>query len=380
MKILLGVHHPLDPGAGAAGVVWQVGQGMAALGHDVDYFSWDDLPASLPARAKELLFPEFAALRFAQARKSGVDVIETSTGDAWLWGKLRPDRRPLMVTRSQGLEHSYSRARKRRSNVSGERPGILACLYHDRLRLREVRYSLRKSDVTLFGNSADREEAVRRFGVEGASAHVVANGIAEELLGLRSPTPPVGRSITIVQLGTFDPRKGSDVTLAALELVLTARPESRMLMLGTGTPGSRIYSQISASLHSRVTVVPRYERAELAEMLLDAQILVHPSLAEGFSLALLEGMACGLAPVASSVGSAPDLFGRGGPGLLVPPGDAPALAAALLSLIDNPTNLLRLRTAAHARAQSFTWRAAAESTIAAYETGLARLKTNAAVR
>ena len=78
--------------------------------------------------------------------------------------------------------------------------------------------------------------------------------------------------------------------------------------------------------------------------LLDIQ--VHPSHIEGVPLALCEGLAAGLPIVASAVGGVPEILNHGKCGVLVRPGDEDAFSQAVLSLIDNPQERLRLGVAA----------------------------------
>ena len=60
MKILLTIHHHLDPNSGAPGVTWKLGQEYQKLGHEVEYYSFDKLP-HLPGMVESMMFPEFLA-------------------------------------------------------------------------------------------------------------------------------------------------------------------------------------------------------------------------------------------------------------------------------------------------------------------------------
>ena len=113
MKILLTIHYKFNINSGAAGATWQLGQSYQKLEHEVYYYSTDNLPRQLPETSKRILFPGFVAARIAQlCRKHKIDIIDASTGDAWIWGKFlynlkknSQQKFPLLVTRSHGLEH-----------------------------------------------------------------------------------------------------------------------------------------------------------------------------------------------------------------------------------------------------------------------------------
>jgi glycosyltransferase involved in cell wall biosynthesis len=120
-------------------------------------------------------------------------------------------------------------------------------------------------------------------------------------------------------------------------------------------------------VRERVDVRPAFERAELPELVRDCDVLLQPSLTEGFSLALVEGMACGLAPVAARVGAAGDVIADGRTGLLVSPGDGPGLRRALDRLAGDRELVERLRHAAQAAARRFAWSRVAADTARLYE-------------
>ena len=61
MKILLTIHHNLNPNAGAPGLTWQLGQEYQKLSHEVEYYSFDNLPHKLPGMVEPIIFPEFLA-------------------------------------------------------------------------------------------------------------------------------------------------------------------------------------------------------------------------------------------------------------------------------------------------------------------------------
>ncbi len=96
-----------------------------------------------------------------------------------------------------------------------------------------------------------------------------------------------------------------------------------------------------------------------------ADVLVMPSLYEGFGLPLLEAMACGTPVVASNAASLPEVVGDTGP--LVNPNDPDALAEALARVVSDSGLQADLRARGLARAAQFTWQAAAAKLLAVYE-------------
>jgi glycosyltransferase involved in cell wall biosynthesis len=97
-----------------------------------------------------------------------------------------------------------------------------------------------------------------------------------------------------------------------------------------------------------------------------------PSRREGYGVAAREAMAWGRPVVASAVGGLLDAVDDGATGLRVPPGDVPALRAALERLLGDADLRMRLGTAARVKAQrDFSFEAATTALLAAYEDALA---------
>ncbi len=122
-----------------------------------------------------------------------------------------------------------------------------------------------------------------------------------------------------------------------------------------------------SDVRDRLTIVSHYVNRELPTLLHDSHILLFASWSEGFSLALLEAMACGLAPVATNTGVAPDALSGKSAGLLVPPGDVDGLVAAIERLLNDRMLLETLRRGARDVAKFYSWSAVASTVAALYE-------------
>jgi glycosyltransferase involved in cell wall biosynthesis len=150
-------------------------------------------------------------------------------------------------------------------------------------------------------------------------------------------------------------RKGLDVLLDAWELIRNQRPRWRALLMLVGT--SRNTSELSRRVEGDPTIrwIDRYvlDRQELWKYLSAADVYSLPSRHEGFAVAPVEAMACGLPIVATDASGVPDLLGSGeeGGGLIVPREDSEALASALLRVLDDLSWARQLGARARRRAE-----------------------------
>ena len=156
-----------------------------------------------------------------------------------------------------------------------------------------------------------------------------------------------GETVVILFLGRVCERKGAPQLMDALNC-LKSLSAWRAVIAGDGdlaTARTRIYE---LGLDRRVQMPGWVGPGEVQSLIADADILVLPSFHENLPMSVIEGMAAGLAIVATPVGAVEDIITDDQTGLLVPPGDVAALADALRRLIENPTLRQRLGTAAAA--------------------------------
>jgi glycosyltransferase involved in cell wall biosynthesis len=368
VRILLTIHHPLDAGTGAPGVTVALRDAFRAGGADADIASFDDLPARLPEQAKELLFPVYVAWRALRGR---YDVVDASTGDTWIWNTVRRVlRRPgLVASRSHGLAHTFWDAEVREAAEAGRALTLRSRIYHGRVRLAQDAADMRGADVCLFLNAEDRARAVGELGVAPASAHLVRNGIPEALVGLPAPAAAEGAP-RIACIGSHAPRKGMRQLAAALAPLLRERPDLRVTFLGTRAPAPDVAAGYPPDVREQLDVVESYDRKALPALLEGHRIYVSASLAEGLSLALIEAMACGLAPVVTDLPGTRAVLDGSDAGVRVPARDSEAMRQALAGLLADPERLHGMRLAAHATAQRFSWRLVAAEQLELYRSAL----------
>jgi glycosyltransferase involved in cell wall biosynthesis len=122
---------------------------------------------------------------------------------------------------------------------------------------------------------------------------------------------------------------------------------------------------LDAGLNGRVRFLGWVSEGDLAALYAVADLVVVPSLVEGFGLPALEAMASGTPVVAANASSLPEVVGRAG--VLVDPHDEAALAAALGALLGDRSRRQRLAEAGRTQAATFTWQKAARQTRRLYE-------------
>lgn len=371
MRVLLSVHHELDADSGAPGATMALGSELAGLGNSVSYLSFDDLPGRPPFMAASLAYPYFAAAKLAAAAKD-FDVIDASTGDAWVWGRLdRRRKRPLLATRSHGLEHLFQEREVERAAREGRKLSWRYPLYWGGWRLREVAASLRASDLVFVLSEEEREVVVGRLGVDPERVRLTANGVPDRFLESVAAAGPNPGGPGIAMIGAHRAAKGIEHACVALADALAADPGLRASFLGSGVPKEETMERFPTELRPRVAITESYRREQLPELLRGHSLAIFPSFSEGFSLALVETMVCGVAPVASDIPGHRAIVADGENGILTPPGDAAAASAAILRLRGDEGLTARLREAAAATGRGYSWRRIATDTAAAYAEAIA---------
>ena len=194
----------------------------------------------------------------------------------------------------------------------------------------------------------------------GGEYDVLFNGIEVERFAKADPWPTDGPTIFFV--GRHEPRKGLDVLLAALP----ALPDDvRVWIAGDGPETQRLMTHTRGD--ARVSWLGRIADDELARRLRGADVFCAPSLhGESFGVVLLESMAAETPVVASDLPGYRNVARPGREGLLVPPGDACALAGALSRALRDRELAAALIEAGRARAGELSMDVLAERYVDLY--------------
>lgn len=247
---------------------------------------------------------------------------------------------------------------------------------HRALYRRAVRVSARAAARIVTLSEASRRDVVARIPDAAERIEVIPCAVPRWFVA-PSPEAVAAQHARYgpywLYLGGFDPRKGVDTLLDALALL---RAEGRALptLVLAGASSSREGRALRARAEAIAGTGARFAGfvpdADLPALYAGASLFLYPSRAEGFGIPPLLAMAGGVPVVAADSGAVPEVLA--GSGVVVPPGDASALASALGAALDDPAPLSELRARGRARAAAFTVDALASRMRAAYERAASR--------
>jgi glycosyltransferase involved in cell wall biosynthesis len=212
----------------------------------------------------------------------------------------------------------------------------------------------RFTDLSLAVSRGVKDYLVAEGGLNPAKVRVVLNGVDMTAMAAARPGKEVRRELGLPEgvpviglVGRLDHWGKGHKELFEAMASLKERHAVQALIVGGGRRMDEV-RQSAESLGLAGAVHFLGERRDVPDLLNAMDIFVLPSYSEGLSLALLEAMAAGKPVIATAVGGTPEVVTDGDTGLLIPPRDAGALAAALTRLLSDPA--LARRLGANARA------------------------------
>jgi len=204
--------------------------------------------------------------------------------------------------------------------------------------------------ATLANCQASRQAVIEQERAAPESVVVLENGIdLEPFLRIALPgtvcTAQAGR---VGMVANLRPVKGPDVLIRAAVILAPRFPQVSFCLAGSGDELSARRWIHSSGLQGRFELLGSVK--DVPALLGELHVAVLASRSEGLSNALIEYMAAGRPIVATAVGGNPELIEDGVHGLLVPPDDPAALAAAVARLLEDRPLAARLAAAARQRA------------------------------
>ncbi len=270
------------------------------------------------------------------------------------WPLLTTLHHPITVDRDLDLSHTTNPFRRM----------TLARWYHFLGMQKRVAKQLPR--LTTVSTSSKRD-ITAQMGVDFDKMGVVPVGVDHNRFRrLKDVKKVKGRLMTTASADV--PLKGLMPLLEAVAKVKTERSIT-LTLVGKPRSGSKVANRVAElGLEDVVQFHTGISDDKMVELFNEAEVAVVPSLYEGFSLPAVEAMSCSTALVATTGGALPEVVGTDGTtGILVPPNDPGALAAAIIRVLDDKKLRESLEKNGRKRVESmFTWKACAEGTVREY--------------
>ena len=318
-------------------VPWPRQKGFAILDRDTNYLAW-----SLRA-ARRLLSSEPA------------DIVQADGGAAFGYALLAGAKSAPLVLHPHGMEEFHA-------------PPVKRALY---LPLRyATRFGARRAARVLAPDASMKNDVLSNLRIDEGKVAVVPNAIDLSEVDKKSPPaelgiPPTAR--VLLSVGRLESNKGFSFLVRALARI----PKDFLwVLVGEGPERGALEAEIAREgLRPRARLMGKVTDDELHALYERSELFVHPTLYEGSSMVTLEAMAHRKAVVATRVGGIPDKVADGENGLLVPPGDADALARAIVEALSESARLASWGMTSRSIVESrFSWSRRVKELMELYET------------
>ena len=213
-----------------------------------------------------------------------------------------------------------------------------------------------------------RDEVLDRLGADPDRVVAVPIGLTPAPAG----DPARGRALAggapyVVAIGTIEPRKDLPTLVRAFDLVAAEEPDLRLVIAGPDGWGVEAFdAALAEAAHAdRIVRLGFVQEADRGHLLAGAAALASSSKYEGFGLTPGEAMLAGTPVVATATGAAVEVVGDAG--ILVPVGDAEALAAGVARVLHDAEGTAELVDRGRERARRFTWAGAVDGIVALWQ-------------
>lgn len=232
---------------------------------------------------------------------------------------------------------------------------------------------MKYADRIVAVSSMTAKDTTQILDIEPARISVIPNAVEaafqplpkEQAESFRQKYGISSETICLLNVGSNHPRKNLSTILKVVETLKQRGLSIHLLKVGADFTDEQKAFIKTQGLENYVSYLGKPEKSTLVQIYNAADILIAPSLHEGFGITLIEAMSCGIPVITSKVSAMPEVVGDAG--VLVDPTDYQAIADAVCHLQNNPVYYQELVKKGLVRAKSFTWEKTAEQIAEIYE-------------
>lgn len=349
LKILFVLNAPLRSGLGIAKVHRDLKLAYEEMGHSVDYLDLEKILPNGNTRWQQIKGPIIQELFLKQLKKiaSNYDVIDANYG-CIPYSKESFGFNGVLLYRSHGLQPlyriaEYSPAYKKMAYESLVRKSSFRNKIGNFLRFLTNKNtewvlwdSLKYADIVHCLNKAEYDYLCE-YGISKEKLIIIPNGIEDQYVEKSSVhTVKNQQRDEVTFLGSWTLRKGIKDIVEILEPIY--KYVNKINLLGTSYSEEYIKSFFPDAMHSKLNIVTSFNSEQLPELLQNTKIGIFPSYVEGFGLAVVEQLACGIPVIAYKTPGPMDILK---PilqeELLIPVGEKEIFAKRLYNLWNEPS-------------------------------------------
>jgi len=374
---------PADPNRGAAGTEVRTMLALRAMGHAVDAIWADDLGRRIQHGNLHILLEQPKAYEravVAALRRKEYDVVHVSQPHGFRAARAvhRIAPKTVFIHRSHGFELNVEETLRPWIEQFGsdERNALrrAATRALEPLLRRHSKAISREADGHIVSSSIDAAFLHERMGVPTEEIATIPQAAPDSFLESAAPPMTAQRLRRVLNVGQFAFVKGPMIAAAAMNELAAAQPDLRFTWVCDRASEASIRALLTTEANAMLEVVPWTTQEALRDLYDAHGVFLFPSFFEGFGKAFLEAMSRGLCVVASDAGGMHDVITSGTDGVLVPPGDAHAVADSVLAIVRDPVRAGAMSAAAAVTARRYTWERVARELTAFYENRLSAMR------
>jgi glycosyltransferase involved in cell wall biosynthesis len=326
---------------------------LQRLGHDAQVLTPTDVGLARHGRLLPVLYPFAVAWRVL--RQEPFDTIAFHSHTGWVYQAIRAllpsQRRTEVAVTFHGLDILYVKALADEGKRRGLPQTLRFRLLHQHVLPKLARWSCRHAARVFCMNDRERSFLLEHRWTDPGRLRWMPNCVEEEDFVRREAAAGPVRLLMVAQ---WLPVKGTAYLVQAFTSLVRRGLQVQLVCAGTRCDPLSVLRDFPEDVRSHVTVASHIPHGEVHRFYAAADIFVLPSISEGFSVALLEAMAAGLAIVTTTAGAALQILEQDRDALIVPPADAAALESAIASLVADADRRRACGERARARARVFT--------------------------
>jgi glycosyltransferase involved in cell wall biosynthesis len=349
------------------------------MGHKVDTLSHSDLYPKKQNLLDKIIGPIFPELilKYLKKNASRYDIIDANF-ECIPYPKTAFNFNGVLLFRSHGLPQVYKIYEElppykkvlddhRQKIKFKTRIGNVYRAVQRKVGLKELNASIKHADIVHVLNQAEHDFLLEA-GVPKERLVMLPNGLEDKYIGeaFKASVENKGNNISFVASWTL--RKGITELNEILNCIKSKIEVEELHLLGGDQPKEVVLKQFEIDNFSKLKITPEFEQTELISLLSNAKVGIFPSYVEGFGLAVVEQLACGIPVVAYRVPGPTEILEELDGSLLIASGDIESLTNKVVEILNmSESDYKKLATRCKERAKAYSMRKVAGQFVEVYK-------------